>query len=342
MKVLDFRSDTLTRPTESMREAMKNASVGDDQYGEDPTVNELQELAAEKLGKEAGLFVPSGMMGNLAALMAHAERGDSIILDDQQHIFTSEAGAVSSVAGLLPRLIPSDLGVMDPDKVEFVMQNVYPPVTVVSSENTHNMSGGTVITREQLRALVEVAHTNGARFHLDGARIFNAATALNLEASDLAAEVDSVMFCLSKGLSAPVGSVLVGDADFIERAHAVRKRLGGAMRQAGVLAAAGIVALNDLVDRLADDHKNARRLAEGIVELGVFDVDLETVQSNMFNADGSTHNLTAEQMVDKLEDIGIRVNARPPSRVRMVTHRHISEADIAEALDRLAGIKETL
>ncbi len=338
MKTIDYRSDTLTEPTEAMRDAMRDAAVGDDQYGEDPTANQLEELAAQKLSKEAGLFTPSGMMANLAALMTHAQRGDSVILDDQQHIFTSEAGSVSSIAGLLPRLVQSENGVMDPGDVEFVMKNAYPPVTVVCSENTHNMSGGTVITPGELGALAEVVHSCGAKLHLDGARIFNAAVALDIDASEIAAEVDSVMFCLSKGLSAPVGSVLVGDADFISQARKVRKMLGGAMRQAGVLAAAGIVALDDMVDRLEEDHRNARRLAEGIVGLGVFEVDLDTVQTDMVNVDGASRGWSAERMVKELKALGILVNGRPPSRVRMVVNRHHSETDIDETLNRVASL----
>jgi len=339
MKTIDMRSDTLTRPTPKMREAMHAAEVGDDQYGEDPTVNRLEQLASEMLGKPAALFVPSGMMGNLAALMSHAAHGDSVILDDQQHIFTSEVGSVSGIAGLLPRLVPSTHGVMDPDDVAFVMKHANPPVTVVSSENAHNMSGGTVITPEKLQALVDVAHANGARFHLDGARVFNAACALGINASELVAPVDSVMFCLSKGLAAPVGSMLVGGKNFIAKARQMRKRLGGAMRQVGVLAAAGIVALTDMVDRLVDDHANARRMAEGIVDLGLFDVDLDTVQTNMINADGSRLGWDAARMVQELKSVGILVNGRPPSRVRIVTHWEITSDDVDTVLERLATLK---
>ena len=271
MNFVDLRSDTVTTPTPAMREAMYSAEVGDDVYGEDPTVNRLQALAAEKTGKEAGLFVTSGTMGNLAAVLAHCDRGDEVILGNLAHTFLFEAGGISALGGVHSHQIPNQpdgtlalddiLAAIRPDDAHF-------PVTrLICLENTHNRCGGVSLSVEYTRQVGELAHEHGLQVHLDGARLFNAAVAQGVSAAELAGPVDSVTFCLSKGLSAPVGSVLCGSGEFIHRAHRIRKQLGGGMRQAGVLAAAGIVALETMVDRLAEDHARARTLASRLQAL---------------------------------------------------------------------------
>ena len=269
--MIDLRSDTVTQPTEAMRQAMANAPVGDDVYGEDPTVNRLQEMAAALLGKEAALFVPSGTMGNLAAVLAHCGRGDEVILGDQSHTFLFESGAYLGAGGVHSRQIPnSQIGSLDLDDIRRAVRpdDAHFPVTrLIALENTHNRCGGVVLTPDYMQSVAELARAHGLKVHLDGARLFNAAVALGVEPAALAAPVDSVTFCLSKGLCAPVGSVLCGSHDFIARAHRVRKQLGGGMRQAGVLAAAGIVALETMIPRLEEDHQRAKRLGPGLSAL---------------------------------------------------------------------------
>lgn len=344
MTMIDLRSDTVTRPTEEMRRAMAQAEVGDDVYREDPTVNRLQELAAEMLGKEAALFVASGTMGNQVCIMAHTQRGDEIILEESAHIFHYEAAGASLLAGCQSRTIRGRGGVLDPDDVRAAIRddNVHlPPSRLLCLESTHNRAGGTVIDEVMMQRLAEVAHENGLAVHLDGARVFNAASARGVPVREMTAPVDSVQFCLSKGLAAPVGSIVAGTVDFIERCHRARKVLGGGMRQAGILAAAGIVALETMVDRLVEDHENARLLGEAIAEMEPFSVDLSSVQSNIVIFDVDPEYLTPAELLDRLSGHGIRAGAIGPQRIRMVTHYEIGRSDIMKTIDAMKDAAES-
>jgi threonine aldolase len=337
--MIDLRSDTVTLPTPAMREAMARAEVGDDVYSEDPTVNRLEELAAERMGKEAAMYVPSGTMGNTSAVLAHCQRGDEVVLGDRAHIGRYEAGGAATFGGLPFRMVPNrEDGSLDPAQVALAMtpETMHTPGTkLLCLENTQNDCGGRVVSLGVMRDLREIAHRHGAAVHLDGARIFNAALALGVPVSEVAALADSVMFCLSKGLSAPVGSVLVGTRGFIGRAPRVRKNLGCGMRQAGVIAAAGIVALEQMVDRLAEDHKNAQRLAHGLAGMRGVSVDVATVQSNMVFfrlGNGRGAPVDTGPFVRAAREGGVRVGGRGPGRIRAVTHYGITAQDIDAAL----------
>src|SRR5579871_1027653 len=284
--MIDLRSDTVTLPTPAMREAMYRAEVGDDVYGEDPSINRLQEMAAQRMGKEAALFVPSGTMGNASALLAHAGRGESIIVGDQSHIYRYEVGGASTLGGSPMVVVQNEadgmlnLRQLSANYADGSDEHSAPTV-LLCIENTHNRCGGTVLSRQQVEMLANFAHERGMKIHMDGARVFNAAVALGIPVSELVQPVDSVMFCLSKGLSAPVGSLLVGSREFVQRAFRMRKVLGGGMRQAGVLAAAGIVALEQMVERMAEDHENSKLLARGLADYPQIDVQVERVVTNM-------------------------------------------------------------
>lgn len=339
MRAIDLRSDTVTKPTPEMRRAMYEAEVGDDVYGEDPTVNRLEERAAELLGKEAALLVPTGTQGNQVAVLTHTRRGQEVIVEAESHVYLYEVGGIAALANCQVRPIPGVRGAMDPAAVEAAIraENVHFPRTgLICLENTHNRSGGCVLPPENVAAIAAVAHRHGIPVHLDGARIFNAAVALGRPAAELVAPVDSVMFCLSKGLAAPVGSLLVGSRAFIAEARRYRKLLGGGMRQAGVLAAAGLVALEMMIDRLAEDHANARRLAEGLAEVPGLKVDLETVQTNMVMVDIVDERWTARALVEALRREGVLCNDTGPRRIRLVTHKDVTAADIELALDAIA------
>ena len=341
LKKIDLRSDTVTLPTNEMREAMKNANVGDDVYQEDPTVNRLEELAAKKLEKEAALFVPSGTMGNLIAVLTHCQRGDEVILETDSHIYYYEVGGLSAIAGVVPRLIAGNKGVLNPDdiKKELREENLhYPKTTLLCVENTHNRAGGTITSPKVIKEICQLAHQRNIKVHLDGARIFNAAIALNIKPALLTKDVDSVMFCLSKGLSAPVGSILAGSKEFIQRARKNRKMLGGGMRQAGILAAAGIIALEKMVDRLKEDHKNARILGEGLANISGINVDLETIQTNMACFDLQESSMDTFQFLPKLAKYNILGSPRPPTQVRLVAHYGISEDDIYATIKAIKEI----
>jgi len=286
--IIDLRSDTVTLPSPAMREAMYRAEVGDDVYGEDPTINRLQELAAERTGKEAALFVPTGTMGNTVSVLAHAGRGEAVIVGDQSHIYRYEVGGASTLGGSPMYVIPTDEnGMLDLHKIETGISDGSDehsaPTALLCIENTHNRCGGMVLDLEQLEALTNLAHTHNVKVHMDGARIFNAATALGVPVSSVAQKVDSMMFCLSKGLSAPVGSMVVGSREFIYKAHRMRKLLGGGMRQAGVIAAAGIVALEQMVERLAEDHEHCKQLAHGLADYPQIEIEVERVVTNIVN-----------------------------------------------------------
>ncbi len=335
MREIDLRSDTVTKPTPAMREAMYRAEVGDDVFGEDPTVNRLEEMAADKIGKEAALFVASGTMGNLVSLLTHCRRGDEVIMGDLAHSFLYEVGGASALGGLMIHTLPNRRGMLDPAEVEGAIHDGdihYPRTRLICLENTHNRCGGIALTPAQIHSVAEVARRHGLALHLDGARIFNAAVAQGLEVKELTREVDSVMFCLSKGLAAPVGSMVAGDEDFIREARRMRKMVGGGMRQAGILAAAGIVALETMVERLAEDHANARILAEGIGEIPGLEIDLSTVQTNIVIFRVAKDGLTPHELVRRLLARGVKMIPFGDGDIRAVTHYGITEQDVKEAL----------
>lgn len=346
MDFIDLRSDTVTIPTPVMREAMSRAVVGDDVYGEDPTVNRLQEVAAERLGKESALFVPSGTMGNLAAILTHCGRGDEIILGDKSHTFLYEAGGISALGGVHSHQVPNQPdGTLSLEDIRAAIRSTdvhFPVSRLVALENTHNRCGGVALTYEYTQAVGELAQQNGLRLHLDGARLFNAAAALNLPASDLAAAADSVTFCLSKALSAPVGSLLCGSQEFIARARRIRKQLGGGMRQAGVLAAAGLVALQSMVDRLTEDHQRANKLASLLEDLPGLVLDPGTPFTNMiFLSLGEDFPLDAEQVRAFLAERGVRVGVVGPRRFRLVTHCWIDDQAVEQAARAFRQVVES-
>ncbi|HAW71629.1 MAG TPA: low-specificity L-threonine aldolase [Firmicutes bacterium] len=327
----DLRSDTVTKPTPEMRQAMAEAEVGDDVYGEDPTVHELETLGAELVGQEAALFVPSGTMGNQVAILTHTHRGDEIIAESNAHIVYYEVGGCAVLSGVQLRTIPGRNGYMEPTAIEEAIRGAdvhFPESRLLCLENTHNRSGGTVVSPEAMERMIQAAHGKGLRVHLDGARIFNAAAALGVKADKLTRSCDSVMFCLSKGLAAPVGSLLAGSAEFIVRARKYRKMLGGGMRQAGILAAAGIIALQKMIGRLGEDHHNAAALAQGIAGINGLSIDLSSVQTNMVVFDISGLRTTMESFLNQLAEAGVLAGPVGSSKVRMVTHKDISATDI--------------
>ncbi|HUF37200.1 MAG TPA: low-specificity L-threonine aldolase [Anaerolineales bacterium] len=335
--MIDLRSDTVTKPTPEMRAAMAEAEVGDDVFGEDPTINRLQELAAAMLGKEAALFVASGTMGNLAAVLAHCGRGDEVILGDLSHTYLYEAGGISALGGVHPRTLPNlPDGTLDPAAIASAVREDdehYPISRLVCLETTHNRCRGVALAVEYIDAVGELAHHRGLKLHIDGARLFNASVALDVDPARMAAAADSVTFCLSKALSAPVGSVIVGDADFIARARRARKALGGGMRQAGVLAAAGIVALTSMVERLADDHARARRLAEGLAEIDGVRVENERPATNMvYITIDPAVQLDDHQIMERMEKRGVLIHDVGPRRFRLVTHCWVGDEDVETAL----------
>ena len=336
MRVVDLRSDTVTLPTEEMLEAIKAAELGDDVYGEDPTVNRLEELAAKKMGKEAALLTTSGTQANLVSVMSQSERGDEVILEAHAHMYSHEVGAFSVIGGLVPRLVAGNMGVMTPQDIEAVLRqpNIhFPPTRLICIENTHNFAGGTVWSPSQIKAVCEFAKTRGLNVHMDGARIFNAAVAQNIDVRELTRYVDTVMFCLSKGLSAPVGSLVVGSRSLVDRARRYRKMLGGGMRQAGIIAAPGIIAIEKMVDRLKDDHENAKLLARGLSKIDGISLDLDHIQTNIVRYDVSGLGMTAIEWAARLRDLGVKAGAQEAGRVRMVTHRGIEKEGIEYALE---------
>jgi len=338
LKIIDLRSDTVTHPTEEMRRAMYEAEVGDDVYGEDPTVNALEQLAAQMMKKEAALFTVSGTMSNLLAVLAQTKRGDEIIVGNETHMFWYEVGGASALGGVVMRTVPNGPdGQIDPAEIESAIRgkNIhFPPTTLLCLENTHNRCGGAVLTPDYTAATARLAHQHGLRVYLDGARIFNAAIALGVPASELVKEADSVAFCLSKGLSAPVGSLLCGTRDFVDSARKWRKMVGGGMRQAGVIAAAGIVALKTMVDRLAEDHENARRLALGMSRIPGIILPRPDVPTNivMFELVPAVPGL---EFLRQMDARGVKLSHRGGQLFRAVTHRMVGAPDIDEALNRI-------
>jgi len=336
MQFIDLRSDTVTLPTPAMREAMATAEVGDDVLSEDPTVNRLEAIAAARVGKEAALFVASGTMGNLVALLTHCGRGDEIIAGDRAHLFLYEAGGASALGSIHSRQVPNRPdGTLDLAQVEAAIRpdnDHFPRSRLLCLENTHNRCGGACLTPDYLRQARALADQYGLRIHLDGARIFNAAAALGLDVRELTRPADSVSFCLSKGLSAPVGSLLCGSADFIHQARRVRKVVGGGMRQAGVIAAAGIVALEQMVDRLADDHANARRLAQGLADIPGINLDPSRVQTNIVIFELRNGALSPDAFCRRLADQGVKMSPIEGRQIRAVTHYGIEAEHIEQAL----------
>jgi threonine aldolase len=335
--MIDLRSDTVTRPDAEMRRAMAEAEVGDDVYGEDPTVAKLEEEAAAALGFEASVFVPSGTMGNQIALRLHARPGDEVICDALSHVFRFEMGGMAALSGLMPRTLSSPRGLLDPAAVESVIDQdptFHARTGLIAVENTHNIAGGVVYDRPRLESLLDVARRYRLPTHLDGARIFNAATALGTSAAILAAGFGSVMFCLSKGLGAPVGSMLCGPRDFIREGRRIRKMFGGGMRQAGTIAAAGLIALRKGPGRLAEDHENARRLALALAEVPGVEIDPATVQTNIVLCRISAPGRSAG-FLDRLKENGVLASQVSADEVRFVTHLDATGPKIDEAIERI-------
>jgi threonine aldolase len=325
-----------------MREAMAKAEVGDDVYGEDPTVNLLEKTAAEIMGKEAGLYVPTGTMGNLLAIITHCGRGQEVIMGAESHTFVYEVGGATVVGGVIYHTVQENkMGQLSPEQVSQAIRgdNIHYPTTgLLSLENTHNRAGGTVMSIELTKSLCNVAHAQNIPTHLDGARVFNAATYLERNVKELVAEFDSVQFCLSKGLGAPLGSLLVGKRNFIDKARKHRKMLGGGMRQAGVVAAAGMLALTEMPKRLSEDHQNARRFAESLALVPGLDLDLETVQTNMVFVDTTASGHRGAEWAEKLKEQGVLINAVGPNRLRFVTHYDVDRSDLDAALSIIARL----
>jgi len=337
MKPIDLRSDTVTHPTEAMRSAMAGAVVGDDVFGEDPTLNDLEALAAEKTGKQAAVFVPSGTMGNLISVLAHCARGDEVILGDRSHIFLNEVAGMSALGGIHPHIIPNnDDGTLPLDVMEKAVRHSdihYPPTHLICLENTHNYCQGAPLTPEYMQEVAGFTEKHSLKIHLDGARIFNAAVALNIEVSLLVRHVDSVMFCLSKGLSAPVGSLVCGTEEFIWKARKLRKMVGCGMRQAGHLAAAGRVALENQIERLKIDHQLARELANGLAGITGFELNLQQVKTNIIFFQLNHPKVGPEELLSHLESEEIKILMIEPGIFRAVLHREISQDQIVKVLE---------
>ena len=341
MRLIDFRSDTVTCPTEEMRQAMASATVGDDVYGDDPTVNRLEELAASVMNKEAAMFVPSGTFGNLVAILTHCRRGDEVILGDDCHIIQHEAGGAANIAGVQMRTMDSEMGWLAIDGIKARIRKSddihYPTTGLLCLENAH--SKGCVLPLDYMAEAAETAGCFDIPVHLDGARIFNAAEYLQVEPHQISDKFDSVMFCLSKGLCAPVGSILAGKAEFIEKARKNRKMLGGGMRQSGILAAAGIIALDKMTKRLGQDHKNARLLAKWLGQIEGITVYTKRLQINMvFCQIDFKPPLTPDQFIDRLKNSGILVNPPKNGEIRFTTHNETRETDIRRATEAIKEI----
>ena len=340
-EIIDLRSDTVTIPTEEMLEAIRHAKLGDDVFQEDPTVNRLEKLAAEKMGKEAALLVTSGTQANLISLISNTNRGTLVILESESHIYWYEVGGISRIAGLLPWPLKSPTGALDPKEVEAAIrpQDIhFPNPALIRIEDTHNRHGGTIIKPDQIKAISEVAHQHNLKLYLDGARIFNASVALKIDVKEFTKHVDNLMFCLSKGLCCPIGSLLVGTRKFIRRSREIRKVLGGGMRQAGIIAAPGIVALESMIDRLEEDHINARRLAEGIAKIDGIHVDLSCVQTNIVCFDIDSLGITADFFISKLKEKNIFALALAQNKIRMVIHKGIEKEHVEKSIAAIESI----
>ncbi|WP_078544401.1 low-specificity L-threonine aldolase [Litchfieldia alkalitelluris] len=338
--MIDFRSDTVTKPTAEMRKAAFEATVGDDVYNEDPTVLELEQVAAKMLGKEAALFVTSGTQGNQIAVLTHCVAGNEVLLEAESHIFYYEGGAISAFAGVQPRTIIGQKGVMDPGEVEAAIrgEDIHVPETgLICIENTHNRAGGAIVPLENMKQIFEVANNHQVPVHLDGARLFNAGVALNRPLQEFSQYTTTVQVCLSKGLGAPVGSIIAGDKEFIKKARKWRKRLGGGLRQVGMIAAPGLIALTSMVERLADDHENAKRLASGLQSIKGLEV-VNSVDTNIVLVDVTKKGVTASQFIQKLSEFGILAVPFGPTLVRFTTHYDVSTLQIDEALKAIKSL----
>ena len=339
--LIDLRSDTVTRPTPAMRQAMAAAVVGDDVYREDPTVNRLEERAAEIFGKEAGLFVPTGTMGNTIGIKIHTEHGQEVICESRAHVFNYELSMMAWFAGCVARPVPAADGVLRWRDIEPAYRPPhahFAPTGLIVLENTHNIAGGVVTPKEVIDEVCGRAHERGVKVHLDGARVFHAAEYLGIPVSAICEQADTVMFCLSKGLGAPAGSVLVGRQADIDRGRLVRKRLGGGMRQAGVLAAPGLIALEEMPQRLSADHANAKLLAEGLARVPGIAIDPAAVQTNILMFNVSATGLTSFELSRRLKEHGVLANGINPAQMRMVTHHDVDKAGCERALAVLEGI----
>jgi len=333
MKIIDLRSDTVTHPTQEMRNAMFTAEVGDDVYGDDPTVIQLETLAAQITGKEAALFVPSGTFGNQLALFTHCQRGDEVLLGDDCHIVVHEVGAASVIAGVHLRTLPSTKGELNPLEIQSKIRDIdihFPNTGLICMENAH--SNGRVISLENMKSIYEIASQHHIPVHLDGARLFNAAVHLGVEATTLTQYCDSVMFCLSKGLCAPIGSMLAGSKDFITKAKKKRKLMGGGLRQAGILAAAGLIALNQMINRLHEDHENARILGDELAKIPGIEVFFDDIQINMVFFDMQGTGVEPRKLVSELYQRGIKVNGPENGIMRFVTNYWVSTEDVHEVI----------
>jgi threonine aldolase len=343
MDYIDLRSDTVTKPTPEMREAMAEAAVGDDVYGDDPTLNRLEELTADRLGKESAVFVPSGTMGNLIALMVHCQRGEEAIVGTKSHIYLNEAGGMSALGGIMPNPIPNQSDgtlALDDILASIRAEDVHHPITrLICLENTQNACGGIPLPPEYIRQVSALAHSHNLYLHMDGARIFNAATALGVDVNELVAPADSVMFCLSKGLSSPIGSILVGTKRFIRRARHLRKMLGGGMRQVGIIAAAGIVSMERMTKRLGEDHERARRLADGLRNINGIVLDQDTPYTNMVYFNLAGHISVDEKTVcDQISKYGVLVDWAGPRRFRLVTHYWVDDAAVRKTIEAFHAV----
>ncbi len=338
--LIDLRSDTVTKPSPEMRRAMFEAEVGDDVYGEDPTINRLEKRAAEIFGREAALFVPSGTMGNQIAIKLHTTHGQEVICEERGHVFNYEMAMMAHFSGVVPRTVFAEAGVLTWELIQPKLRgkSYHSAKTgLISLENTHNMAGGTVTPAEVLNEVCDHAHEAGLPVHLDGARVFNASVALGIPVDQLTAKADTVMFCLSKGLGAPVGSMLVGGADQIDRGRIYRKALGGGMRQAGILAAAGLIALEQGPAKLKTDHANAKFLAQGLAQIPGFKIDPAKVQTNILICDISGTGMTSAELSKRLRERGVLANGVGPQAMRFVTHLDVSREQCAKALEIAAS-----
>lgn len=343
--LIDLRSDTVTKPTAAMRQAMAEAEVGDDVYGEDPTINQLEAMTAELLGKEAALFVSSGTMGNLTAVLAHCGRGDEMILGDRCHIFRSEQGGTAALGGVHPMAIRNQPdGTLDLAEIEANIRgdNEHFPVTkLICIENTHNFCGGRVLPLAYMDDIGDLAHQHGLKLHIDGARLWNAAVSLGVSPARVAQNADSVSVCLSKGLGGPVGSLVVGEQAFVARARRMRKAVGGGMRQAGVLAAAGIVAITEMIERLSDDHSNAKTLAEGLAALDGIAIDPTEVETNLVFFELTREDITPQHLVNGLAAQGVKIGASGGRRLRAVLNHHVAADDVVHVLDAFRSVLDS-
>jgi threonine aldolase len=338
MRIVDLRGDTLTLPTDEMLDAIKKAKLGDDTWREDPTVNRLEEIAANKMGKEAALLVTSGTQGNLTSILTHTRHGDEVIMEADAHTYHWEVAGISRLGGLQSRLVKGEYGVMDIEDVEAAIRSKpvdihQPPTTLICMENTHNHSGGAVLRPEDMKPIYDLAKSENIAVHTDGARVFNASVALDIDVRELTKYTDSIMFCLSKGLSCPVGSIIAGESEFIEKARKIRKMLGGGMRQAGIIAAPGIIALEKMIDRLRDDHENAKFLAQGLSQIEGIKVDVNRVQTNLVMFDVGGLGVDSSEFVGRLTKEGIKALSFGGNKVRVATYRGIEKNDLEYALD---------